>query len=62
MKELESSMVTPNWEAVEREHLLAFRALPIWEKLRAVEESCELARHFQKRKAIREGETNRRES
>lgn len=54
--------IVPNWDEVEREHLFAFRALPLTEKLAAVEEACDLALHFQKRKAIREGKTDRRET
>ena len=38
-----------SYEAAERFHLRAFRALPFAEKLQAVEEMCELAEEFRKR-------------
>jgi hypothetical protein len=40
-----------SYEAAERFHLRAFRALPFAEKLRAVEEMCELAGEFRKHAA-----------
>jgi len=45
--------VEENWQAVEREHLLAFRALPFAEKLAAVEQMCDLARHLHARAEAR---------